>query len=260
MKKNRNYYIRKTHRYLGITIGIQFLLWTIGGLYFSWNDIDDVHGDHLRKSTPFLQADVNVVSPTIAVQSLRNKTAIDSIHSIQLIRILGKPVYQIHYFKGHSGEGSHHHTHIALADASTGALRSSISKEEAVAIAQEHIISKATIESVEYLEQVGKHSEYRERPLPAYAVTFTEPNCTIYVAEETGTFQTIRHNQWRTFDFLWMLHTMDYEGRDNFGNLALRAFSVFGLITVCSGFLLFFVSSSTFNKKRKNEPTTTNSF
>ncbi len=26
---------RKWHRYLGIILGIQFLLWTVGGLYFS---------------------------------------------------------------------------------------------------------------------------------------------------------------------------------------------------------------------------------
>jgi hypothetical protein len=49
LRKNKNYYIRKVHRYLGIVLGIQFLMWTIGGLYFSWNDIDKVHGDHLRK-------------------------------------------------------------------------------------------------------------------------------------------------------------------------------------------------------------------
>jgi uncharacterized iron-regulated membrane protein len=260
MKKNRNYYIRKTHRYLGVIIGIQFLLWTVGGLYFSWNNIDDVHGDHLRKSVSFLQTDMQVASPTTALQYLRSDRSIDSIHSIHLIRILEKPVYQIQYFKGHSGEGSHHHVHFALADATTGALRSPLTKEEATAIAQQQIISGAKVKTVEYLEQVGKHSEYRERPLPAYAISFEEPACTIYVAAKTGTYQTIRHDQWRAFDFLWMLHTMDYEGRDNFGNIALRAFSIFGLFTVCSGFLLFFVSSSWFDKKKKVQPTTSNSF
>ena len=40
--------IRKTHRYLGLFIGIQFILWTVGGLYFSWTDIDKIHGDHFR--------------------------------------------------------------------------------------------------------------------------------------------------------------------------------------------------------------------
>lgn len=260
MKKNRNYYIRKTHRYLGVIIGIQFLLWTVGGLYFSWNNIDDVHGDHLRKSVPFLKADIQVVSPTVALQALRYDQPIDSVHSIHLIRVLDKPVYQIQYFKGHTGEGDHHHVHFALADATTGTLRSPLSKEEAVAIAQEQIINNAKVENVEYLEQVSKHSEYRERPLPAYAISFREPACTIYVAAETGTYQTIRHDQWRAFDFLWMLHTMDYEGRDNFGNIALRAFSIFGLCTVCSGFLLFFVSSSWFNRKNKTQSATSNLF
>ncbi len=44
--------IRKTHRYLGLFIGIQFLMWTISGLYFSWTDIDEIHGDHFKKDVP----------------------------------------------------------------------------------------------------------------------------------------------------------------------------------------------------------------
>ena len=41
--------IRKTHRYLGLFIGIQFLAWTISGLYFSWTNIDQIHGDEFRR-------------------------------------------------------------------------------------------------------------------------------------------------------------------------------------------------------------------
>ncbi len=37
--------IRKAHRYLGLIIGVQFLAWTVSGLYFSWTDIDQIHGD-----------------------------------------------------------------------------------------------------------------------------------------------------------------------------------------------------------------------
>jgi hypothetical protein len=35
-----------------------------------------------------------------------------------------------------------------------------------------------------------------------------------------------------------MTHTMDYEGRDNMNNTVLRIFSVLGLITVLSGFIM----------------------
>jgi hypothetical protein len=81
--------------------------------------------------------------------------------------------------------------------------------------------------------------------LEAYAITFNDASkTTVYVATELATIQKFRNKQWRIFDFLWMLHTMDYESRDNFGNTALRAFSIFGLFTVLSGFILYFYSSS----------------
>ena len=75
------------------------------------------------------------------------------------------------------------------------------------------------------------------------AVTFGDARrTTVYVATELGTVQKVRNRPWRRFDFLWMLHTMDYAGRDNITNWLLRAFSVLGLATVGSGFVLFFIS------------------
>lgn len=101
------------------------------------------------------------------------------------------------------------------------------------------------------------HHEYRENPLPAYAVHFANPNrTTVYVAAELGSVQKFRNRQWRVFDLLWMLHTMDYSTRDNFGNVLLRGFSALGLITVLSGFRLYYLSSPTlkrFQKGKKRE-------
>lgn len=241
-------FIRKSHRYLGLFIGIQFLMWTISGLFFSWNKLDNVHGDHMRREISYLPSDMTVVSPSTVIEQLKAKQQIDSIHSIHLIRVLDKPTYQIGYFSGHSGEGMHLHTHHALANALTGELREPINKDEATLIANEQLVSGAQLSKVEYLQQTNGHHEYREKPLPAWAVSYTNPECTVYISAELGTFQTIRHNQWRAFDFLWMLHTMDYKERDNLNNFMLRTFSIFGLITVLSGFLLYFVSSRTLKK------------
>lgn len=41
--------VRKSHRYLGLFLGIQFLFWTIGGLYFSWTNIKNIRGEDIRK-------------------------------------------------------------------------------------------------------------------------------------------------------------------------------------------------------------------
>ena len=250
MKLNKQLFIRKTHRYLGLFIGIQFLGWTISGIYFSWNNIDNVHGDHLRINASFISPDVEVASPTEAIKNLKNTKSVDSLHSVLLINLLGKPAYQLAYFSGHVGEGMHHHLHYALADAETGQLRAPLNKEEAIAVATAHIKEGASQHNVEYIEQANSHHEYRERPLPAWAISFTDPNCTVYISAEMGTFQTIRHDQWRVFDFLWMFHTMDYAGRDNFNNWLLKILSIAGLFTVVSGFTLYIISSRTLRRMR----------
>jgi hypothetical protein len=122
-------------------------------------------------------------------------------------------------------------------------LRPVLSEKEAIELAKTHFKDDVAVKNIEYLTTTNGHHEYREQPLPAYAVTFNHPtNTTVYVAAELGTVQKFRNNKWRIFDFLWMLHTMDYEGRDNITNWLLRAFSIFGLVTIVSGFALFIVS------------------
>lgn len=119
--------------------------------------------------------------------------------------------------------------------------------QEAKEVAQKSLKNSSSILKTEYLTTTNSHHEYREKPLPAYAITFDKPNnTTVYVAAQLGTVQSYRNDAWRTFDFLWMLHTMDYQSRDNINNWALRIFSIFGLITILSGFLLYFLTLKIF--------------
>ena len=243
MNATWNYRIRRTHRFMGVILGVQFLFWTLGGLYFSWSNMDDVHGDPMKKSTPQYRTDVNFVSPKIALSNLKTKQNIDSVLSLNLIDVLGKPTYRIEYL--HDG----HHKMYQLADALTGNLRDPLSKNEAVDLAKQQFNGVPNIKSVEYLTEADGHHEYRENPLPAYAITIDyQPVTTVYVATEMGIVTKYRNTKWRIFDFLWMLHTMDYQSRDNLGNWLLRAFSIFGLLTIASGFTLFFISSKRFKK------------
>ena len=105
------------------------------------------------------------------------------------------------------------------------------------------------VATIEKIDEVGKHHEYREKLLPAYVISYdTDKNLKAYVSIIDGKFQTVRHRNWRWFDFLWMTHTMDYQGRDNFNTIVLRVFSLLGLITVLSGFLLWYTSSPSIRK------------
>jgi uncharacterized iron-regulated membrane protein len=227
--------IRKTHRYLGLFIGIQFLLWTLGGLYFSWSSLDDIHGDHLKRPAKTMPLSVSLVSPSIPIQLLSQRGVSGSLLGVQLIEVLGKPVYQLSYQLTDSNGQTMRH--VQLADAQTGNLRAELTKTEAVALAQQRFAGSSAVEQVEYLTTTNGHHEYREKPLPAYAVTFQQPAHTIvYVAAQLGAVQPMRTDPWRVFDLLWMLHTMDYQGRDDINNGLLRAFSILGLLTISSGF------------------------
>ena len=225
--------IRKTHRYLGLFLGIQFLFWTLSGMYFSWTNIDDIHGDHFRKLDYKPLAFENLIAPDeLKVQ--------EGVYSIEIRDISGKPYYWINRGK--------------LYNARTGEVKEGITEEEALYIAKNRMKDGLIPSGVEKIDEVGKHHEYRERLLPAYVISYSgKDQLKAYVSINDGRFQTVRHRSWRWFDFLWMTHTMDYEGRDNFNTVVLRAFSFLGLITVLSGFLLWFTSSPTVRKIRSKK-------
>lgn len=229
-------WVRQSHRYLGLILGIQFFLWTAGGLYFSWTNIDTIRGDDLKQKLPALILDSSIASLSQIQQEVRATAKADSIEAIQMVSVLGKVYYQISYKAGSEKKS-------VLADARTGQLRPALNEKEAIDLAKTRLREPATVSKVEYLTETGSHHEYRDKPLPAYAISFTgKVNTTVYVAAEMGIAQTFRNNQWRVFDFLWMLHTMDYEGRDNSNNWVLRLFSLLGMLAILSGFILFFIS------------------
>jgi hypothetical protein len=249
LKKNINYNTRKTHRYLGLFIGIQFLLWTVGGLYFSWNNMDDVHGDTLLKQEKKYFNSVDFSQVQKGIDSLMLRGEIDSIHSVKLFEAFDKPLVQFRYFKNN-------HVHLQLISPETGKIRPPFSGQECLELAEGRLIESIPVKKAELLEKhsTGNHHEYRGRPLPAYAFSLDHPsNTTIYVSTELGQITSVRNSNWRRFDFLWMLHTMDYSSRDHITNWVLRIFSVLGLITIFSGFYLFYLTSPTIKKFRKRK-------
>jgi hypothetical protein len=219
-------------------------------MYFSWTNLDAVHGDHLVRAVPPIPVAAPLVSPAPALARLRESDQVRSIRSIDLAVVLDRPTYRVSYSVD-SGGRTHHRRQ--LIDGLTGLPRAPLGREEAVAVARGAYTGSAPVRSVEFLTErsVGGHHEYREQPLPAWAVRFGDAEgATVYVPSELGQVHRVRSNRWRRFDFLWMLHTMDYEGRDDFNNLLLRGFSLLGLVTVLSGFVLFGVTTRWARERR----------
>ena len=236
---------RKWHRYLGVILGVQFFMWTLGGLYFSWTNINEIRGDHLKNASPIIAKDLSYVSPNVFLENYI--TDQDSLVSLELSSILKKPIYRVQYKSKGKKE-------VLLINAITGSKRNPLTQEEAIGVAKQKLKVSAEVTKVEYITETGNHHEYRERPLPAFAITFDQPaHTTVYVSAQYGNVQTFRNNEWRVFDFLWMMHTMDYQERDNFNNIVLRAFSLFGIFTILSGFFLYVLTSKTLQYKIRSK-------
>lgn len=165
--------------------------------------------------------------------------------SATLRTMLDRPVYELLFDQDSSKT-------VALFDAVSGLKASPIGEEMAKQIALADFSENVDVQSVQLIESAGSHSEYRGKEMPAYRVVLDHPTgTTIYVSANRGVVTTRRNNRWRIFDFFWMLHTMDYQGRDNFNSWLLKAVSIFGLVTVLSGFVLWFKTTRTF-RRRKN--------
>jgi len=228
MNRKISHKIRRAHRYLGLFLGLQFLMWTISGLYFSWTNLDEIHGDQFK----------NLDYQPIEFDNLISPLEInfpEPINRIEIRDIKEEPYFLINK--------------SFLFHARTGEIKKTISEEDAIYIANNYMKEGLEISNVETIYETGKHHEYREKLLPAYVINYkSDENLKAYISIKNAKFQTVRHRDWRWFDFLWMTHTMDYEGRDDFNNTVLRIFSLLGLITVMSGFSLWFVSSPTVRK------------
>ena len=244
----KEYWVRKAHRYLGLFVGVQILFWVVSGLYFVLNDIEKVRGEHLKSE---IENDINAHQGQLAdinqvLNNFRKQTPeVETIKAVGLRLLLGQPVYEISYS---TSEGSFYQ----LVNAHSGNLMPLLDEASAVRIAKADFAEDVDVLSVELLKTVSEHAEYRGRDLPIYRVSMDHSSAVnIYVSAQRGIVTARRNTTWRIFDFLWMMHTMDYISRDDFNNLLVQVFSVLGLISVLSGFLLWAMSSRVF---RKNIP------
>ena len=187
--------------------------------------------------------------PNFIVTIQSRDTALQVTH-VELRMLLDLPVYEMAILSPSTGDGS-----FVLCNAMNGEALSPISKGLATDIALADFTDNAKVKSIELIEDdLSSHSEYRGKELPVWRVTLDHHSGTvIYVSAQRGIVTARRNNRWRLFDFFWMLHTMDYQGRDNFGHWILRAFSVFGVVSVLSGYWLWWRTSSVRRRLRQHK-------
>jgi len=219
--------VRLLHRWLGLIVGVQVLVWVTGGLIMSVLKIEEVRGETLVVEPAHVPLRATRLLPIEAVLA---QSAARAPTSITLTTLLGEPVYRLN-------DGADEW----LLDAVSGQLLSPLSEEHARRLARADYAGDAQIRSVQWVET--PELEFRGRDLPLWRVWFDDDrNTAVYVAPDTGTVVARRNDLWRAFDFVWMLHIMDYETRDDFNHPLLIAFAASALLFVLSGGVMLYLS------------------
>jgi uncharacterized iron-regulated membrane protein len=215
----------KLHKWLGLLIGLQVLIWLSSGLYMVIVDLDFIHGDPLVRNMQ--QA---VVLPGAAATSVSSlQTRFPQASRIGLHTVMDQTFYSIT-----TSDANY------LVDLESGEIVSPLEEQQVRDIAVYHFngddpISAATLISSNPPMELGS------RALPLWRIDFDDRySTTFYISPNSGKLVTRRHQYWRIFDFLWMLHIMDYTERADAHNLLLKIAQITGLTFVLTGFWLLY--------------------
>ena len=232
----RAIFARSLHKWLALVVGLQVLIWLITGLYMVVVNIDFIHGDSLVKNTR--QAVSLPETAILNISSLRSRYP--NATEIALRPVMGKTFYTV------TTEDSRY-----LLDPESGELVSPLDEKTANEIAQYHFDGDAPV-SHAVLITSNPPMEIQTRSLPLWRIDFKDRYSTsFYVDPYSGALVTRRFQYWRIFDFMWMLHIMDYEQREDAHNLLLISAQITGLTFAISGLWLLFYSFSGRRSKKK---------
>ena len=214
-------WLRRIHKWVGVLIGLQFLLWAISGTAMALLDMEQVAGGPSAERPvpplPALSPAWPVIQDAVGgkVEGMRTRALLDR----QLLEV--------------SGPGG-----TMLIDP-IGGKPVTIGAPLASAIAGSAHPSGMAPKSVSKLSEVTL--AVRDHDLPIWKVDFADPvGSSYYVSGTTGELLERRNDSWRWWDFFWMLHNMDYAKRTSFNHPLIIAAGIAMAWLAVTGFWLLF--------------------
>lgn len=212
---------RRIHKWVGLILGLQFVLWALSGSMMALLDMEQVGGHEAGAAHvhPLAKPDALIDPARIA--------GIGAVSRMALRDLAGRPVYELRTNDA-----------TRLIDATDGRP---VAVDAGIARAVASQMNEAPVRSAEALGE--PNLEARDHSGAMWRINFADAaNSSAYVSAETGRFLVMRNDTWRTWDFFWMLHNMDYVNRASF-NHPLIIFVAFGALWLSlTGFYLLFKS------------------
>jgi uncharacterized iron-regulated membrane protein len=196
----KSIWLRKIHKWVGLIIGLQFLVWAISGTVMALLPMDEVAGGEMAdQPAPALPADGK------AWPNVQAALAGQPISRLSLRTLPQGQAFEVTTPHG-----------VRLFDARDG-QPILIGGEQARSIARAAHPAGASVTRVTALSELTL--PVREHELPIWQVDFSdEANSSYYVSGTTGELLERRNDSWRWWDFVWMLHNMDYAKRTSFNH------------------------------------------
>ena len=218
---------RSVHKWLTLFVGLQLLVWAVTGFYMVAVDLDLIHGDPLVRN---LRTPLNRATSLVSVSELASRYPQITQVALHSLPVLNAPVYEL------TAAGRR-----VLVDAANGQQLSPLSSGMVRQLARSYYAGRGQLRAVQLLEHLPM--EIRGRSAPLWRADFDDwLQTTLYLHPDSGALIARRHRLWRWYDFLWMLHIMDYGEREAPTGIVPRLATALGAVTVVSGVWLLYFS------------------
>jgi Na+-transporting NADH:ubiquinone oxidoreductase subunit F len=194
--------LRKLHKWVALVVAIQVVLWAVSGTMFAWLDHHAIQGEGLAEPPPVvtLPAAERIATPGV----LRSAVAGGEVTGLSLKIVDGVWVYRLQTSAGVQLVRAH--------DGSPYLIDETVARH----LAQSHYRGTGQLVAISHHD--GPTQETRDAGATWQARFDDESATSLYFSASDGALVTVRTDAWRLKDFFWMLHTMDYQGRDDFNN------------------------------------------
>jgi hypothetical protein len=200
--------LRRYHVWLGWLVGIPMLFWTVSGLVMVAKPIEEVRGTDLIAPPKPMQILMPVVLPRVAglpVTTLSLEPRADG------------PRWELDI----AGAGSR------LADPTTGQLLPRLGAADAAREVMARYTGTAKVVETSRVDSNSPPLELR-RAMDGWRVRLDD-GTHFYVDGGSGEIVARRTKWWRVYDFMWGLHIMDLQGREETNNPWVVTFSALAL-------------------------------
>lgn len=208
------------HIWLGWLIGVPLLLWTLSGVAMIARPIEEVRGEHLRIGRP--------PEPLPANAALLRQLALrEGVTEISQRMDGGELLTTATFADGRHARFSPGGQAAAPLDAAG-----------AKAIAARDVRGGGSVVETEFFAARDSPLDFR-KPVPAWRVTLAD-GAYVYVGSESGKIEAIRTRWWRIYDFMWGIHIMDLQTREDAHNPFTIVFGALAALGALLGVVLLF--------------------